>query len=131
MVQGRARTAAGQTWDFRWQALACDESSCLVAWLRAVAAATDRGCITPASGPRRAGFTEPLLAFEVDAYHDRVAMLRVELDLEFRAPSSRTGVRAGNPTVLQISLSPEELATAAAELETDVARYPDLLAGSA
>ena len=52
MIQGRPHTTA-QTWDFRWQALRCDESSRLVAWLRAVADATARGCTTPTSGPGR------------------------------------------------------------------------------
>lgn len=129
MVQGRARTTA-KTWDFRWQALTCDESSRLVSWLRAVASAVARGCTTPALGPGRAWFTEPNLALEVDAIRDGLAVLRVELDLEFRAPSNQDDPRAGVPTLLEISLSPQQLITAAAELESDISLYPDGLADS-
>ena len=129
MVEGRARTAA-ETWDFRWQALTCDESGRLVSWLREVADGAAQGCSTPAAGPGRTWFTEPNLAFVVETYKEDMVVLRVELDLEFRAPSDQADHRAGDPTVLKISTSPEQLLTAAAELESDVSLYPDGLANS-
>lgn len=123
MVQGWARTASA-TWDFRWQALTCDESGRLVSWLRAVADAAAHGPATPATGPDRMWFTEPNLAFEVEDYQRGGVVLRVELDQEFRAPSDRGGQRS----VLRISVSPEQLATAAVELESNLRHYPDGLA---
>jgi hypothetical protein len=68
------------------------------------------------------------LALEVEAYQEGMAVLRVELDLEFHAPRDQADHRAGDPTVLNMSVSPEQLVAAAGELESDVSRYPDGLA---
>jgi hypothetical protein len=54
-------------------------------------------------------------------------VITAELDLEFRAPSNRPDHRAGNPTLLHISLSSEQLDAAAANWDADIARYPDRL----
>ncbi len=88
MIQGRAGTGS-ETWDFRWQALTCDESRYLAAWLREVADASAFGRATPVKGPGPTCFTEPDLAFEVESYLHGAVFIRAELDLEFRAPSNK------------------------------------------
>lgn len=129
MVRGRARAAA-ETWDFRWPALTCTESPRLAAWLRAVADAS-AGCrTTPTPVPARTRFIEPNLAFDIESCQDDLAVIRVELDLEFRAPANRADHYAGHPNLLQISLSPQQLIDAAAAWEDDLVRYPDGLASS-
>lgn len=119
-----------ERWHFRWPALACDEPPLLVRWLRAVAAWAEAG---PGGGagpaPTALGFTEPNLSFEVlDRRGATEVALRVGLDLEFRPPGV-IGPRAGDPTFLTMRLRPGDLRRAAQELEVDIARYPDGLAG--
>ena len=127
MVQGSARTAE-EAWDFRWQALTCDETGRLVSWLHTAAEAAAPQSTSPSPAPDRTWFTEPNLAFNVETYQAGLAVIRVELDLEFRAPSNKPDHRAGHPTVLRLSVTPEQLASAAAELEADFSRFPDSLA---
>jgi len=88
MIGGRAVTAS-EEWDFRWQALSCDESPHLAAWLREVAEASALGRATPREGPGRTCFTEPNLAFEVEFYNHGAVVIRTELDLEFRSPANQ------------------------------------------
>jgi hypothetical protein len=120
VVTGRA-TTGGESWEFGYPALTCDESPRLAAWLRA--AADDIGHRRPV-GDRRITFTEPNLAFEIVDPDRGEAQLRVELDLEFRPPSRRTDRRAGHPTVLLMSLSPTQLRAAAAAWDAETARFP-------
>ncbi|HEY7596438.1 MAG TPA: hypothetical protein VH969_25050 [Actinophytocola sp.] len=127
MVQGRAQTA-DESWGFCWQALTCDESTRLVRWLGEIADATARGGTPPATGPCRASFTEPNLAFELASYQDGYALIRAELDLEFRSPANRPDHRAGRPNVLTLRASAEQISAAVADWEADVSRYPDRLA---
>ncbi|MGI8591401.1 MAG: WapI family immunity protein [Nakamurella sp.] len=79
MVQGRVGTPT-ETWDFRWQALTCDESPRLAGWLRKVAAASVHGRALPEQGPARIDFTEPNLVFEVESHLLRAVVIRAELD---------------------------------------------------
>jgi len=95
MIQGRAGTAS-EAWDLRWQALTCDESPRLAAWLREVAEASVLGRATPAEGPGPTCFTEPNLAFEVESYCRGAVVIRAELDLEFRAPSNKPNYYVGH-----------------------------------
>lgn len=127
MVQGRADTGP-EAWDFRWQALTCDEGPKLAAWLREVATVSALGGTTPAEGPGRMLFTEPNLAFEVASYVRDAIVIKVELDLEFRAPSNKPNHYAGHPNILHIDTSAVQLVTAAADWESDLLQYPDGLA---
>jgi len=127
MIQGRADTSS-EAWDFRWQALTCDEPPYLATWLREVAGASALGRATPAEGPGRTCFTEPNLAFEVESYLRGAVVIRAELDLEFRAPSNKLNHSLGHPSVLHISTSTAQLFAAAADWESDFLRYPDGLA---
>lgn len=127
MIQGRADTGS-ETWAFRWQALTCDEGPHLAAWLREVARVSALGEATPAEGPGRAFFTEPNLAFEVASYLRDAIVIKVELDLEFRAPSNKPNHFAGHPSILHISTSAAQLAAAASDWESDLRQYPDGLA---
>ena len=66
MVTGRVECRYGE-WDFRWQALTCDESAHISAWLRAVAdwlESTPGPPLDPRrhyTGPGDLRFTEPNL----------------------------------------------------------------------
>jgi hypothetical protein len=125
VVEGRA-VAGHERWSFRWPALTCDESPRLAAWLRTVAAGADADARAPRPGALT--FTEPNLSFEVLDQGHGLVMLRVGLDLEFRAPGAPATGGAGRPTVLHIEVGPDELRGAARELEADIARHPDGLA---
>lgn len=127
MIQGRADTGS-EAWDFHWQALTCDEGPYLAAWLREVARVSALGGATPAQGPGRTLFTEPNLAFEVASYLRDAIVVKVELDLEFRAPSNKPNHFVGHPSILHISTSAVQLVAAAADWESDLLQYPDGLA---
>jgi hypothetical protein len=124
VLDGRADTVS-EYWEFRWQALTCDESPRLGGWVRRIAEAA-AGSRPDPTDERRIEFTEPNLAMEVLDLGPGSVRLRVELDLEFRAPSNKTDVRAGRPNVLLLDLSDEQVGTAAEAWLVDVARYPDL-----
>lgn len=126
VVTGQA-TSDGESWTFRYPALTCEESPRLSAWLRAVADATGNRRSPP--GQPRIQFTEPNLTLEVVRSDQGDPLLKVDLDLEFRAPNRRTNHRAGSPSVLHLRLSPDQLRTAAAEWDDEVARYPDRSGG--
>jgi hypothetical protein len=124
VLEGQARTAR-QSWGFRWQALTCDESPRLGAWLSSVADAAAGDRPIPSEEQRRIEFTEPNLAFEVLGCGLGAVRIRVELDLEFRAPANRADHRAGRPDVLLLDLSSEQVRVAVDAWAADVARYPD------
>lgn len=127
MIGGTATTAT-ETWTFHWQALTCDESERVAAWLLSAADAAQ-----PAAPGRRPSlpaalsFTEPNLLFDLEHVDGLDAVrLRVELDLEFRAPSSRRVRGVGDPSLLHLATSAAQLRAAAAAWSVDVARFPDL-----
>ena len=124
VVEGEASCPDG-AWDFRWQALACDESVRLIDWLRMAADWLEAEA--PVSGwvPAGTDFTEPNLSFSVN--HDRgggglmIVMLNMEFRPPWRAPSGTVDI----PTVLHIPVNASELRQAAGEWAADVAKYPD------
>ena len=60
LIQGRADTGS-EAWDFRWQALTCDEGPRLAAWLRKVARVSALGGATAAQGPGGLSSPNPTL----------------------------------------------------------------------
>ena len=120
MVAGRA-TQADVSWRFRWQALSCDESPRVGAWLRSFAAALAAAPEADVRYPSRLAFTEPNLAFSV-ANVGRRALLRVELDLEFHR--DRANWRAGEPYVLDLEVTSKQVVEAAAQWDEEIAQYP-------
>ena len=127
MIQGRAGTAF-EAWDFRWQALTCDESPRL-----ARVAARGRRRIGTRPSRARGGpapdllhRTQPCLRCRVLQYD--AVVITAELDLEFRAPANQGDHHVGHPNVLHIITSPEQLVAAATDWESDLMRYPDGLA---
>lgn len=126
LVQGRATTAV-ESWELRWPALTCDESTRLPAWLLRVADAVDRAAAGREPDlPESERFTEPDLAFALVSASREGGALRVDLDLELRAPGNRTHPRAGRPSTLLLRTSSAQLRRAASDWGDDVARYPDL-----
>jgi|GEM_PF-2489542 len=115
MVSGEARCAEG-SWDFEWQALRCDETPRLSAWLRA--AASNEG-LTPLT------FVEPNLGFRLAGDAPVGHALEVDLDLEFLPPWNRHG-EAGDPTTLRIATGSEGLRAAADAWDEERAPFPDL-----
>jgi hypothetical protein len=131
-VAGEARCLYG-TWRFRWQALTCDESARVSKWLRRVAdwleadPGTDPTKWRFADRPGHLSFTEPNLRFRVEGETDGRAVVRVDLDAEFRPPwHLRPGRYGGDEYSLRLLVSPAELRTAAEEWDTEVASFPDL-----
>lgn len=127
-IWGRACTAH-ETWDFHGPALTCDESVRLTSWLRRAADEIDLAGLAERVPPvlLQERFTEPNLAFDlVDVRSAQDASLRVDLDLEFRAPSNRRARGAGSPSTLQLRTSAQQLRLAATDWSDEVARFPDL-----
>lgn len=119
MVGGDARCRDGG-WSFRWQALTCDESPLVSAWLRESAAAAEGQHAVP--GPLR--FLEPDLAFQaMPADTGRIKIL-VSFDLEFQPPWHRRH-RAGDPFTLSFAMASENLRLAAAQWDAERAPFPD------
>lgn len=146
MVRG-AVTFEGESWRFHWQALACDETSTVSAWLRSVAdwieaAGTKEGQL--AAAPEPLIFMEPHLAFRVvPAREPGLPGVEVQLRLEFRNTSREEspspvdaepivllGSDMGLPfDLVRITASPKKLRSAADEWDAESARYPDGLIG--
>src|SRR5713101_3284013 len=103
MVCGEAQCQEGN-WRMDWQALTCDESPRVSAWLTAVAEAVTQRRILP--DPLR--FLEPKLAYRAfPADSDRVRIL-VSFDLEFQPPRHRRrGV--GEPFTLSFTMTEVQL----------------------
>lgn len=142
MVKG-AVTFEGESWSFHWQALTCDETPMVSAWLRSAADwidATDTGEGLPAAMPTPLFFTEPNLAFRLAPSHvaDH-AEVQIQLRQEFRLPSRRhapssdgavpilaeLGDGRGPFDQLRITSSAAELGRAADEWDSEWAPYPD------
>jgi hypothetical protein len=115
MVSGEARCAEG-SWDFEWQALTCDESPRVSAWLRAAASN---------AGPAPLTFVERNLGFRLAGDAVVGQAVEVVLDLEFLPPWNRHR-NAGDPTTLRIDVDPEGLRAAADAWDEERAPFPDL-----
>ena len=122
IVEGEA-TLDGQAWDFRWQALTCDTAPLLAGWLLRVSEWLTTGSAD--DPPKPPWLIEPNLQFpRVRAVNGR-AEISVELNLEFLPPDRRDGRRgAGNPVVLRLRATAEELKQAAIDFAATIAQYP-------
>ncbi|HEY1664445.1 MAG TPA: hypothetical protein VGG54_02045 [Trebonia sp.] len=119
MVGGEAHCQEG-SWRFHWQALQCDESPRVSAWLAEVAESITRLRARP--GPLR--FLEPNLtfrAFPLDACRVRIV---VGFDLDFQPPWHwrRT---SGGPFALSFTTHEEQLRQAAGQWDAECAPFPD------
>ena len=125
MVGGEARCQEG-SWRFHWQALTCDESPRVSAWLTEVAGSVAQRRVLP--GPLR--FLEPNLmfrAFPQDA--ERVRIL-VSFDLEFQPPWHRRR-GAEDPFALAFTVDEGQLRQAAEQWDAERAPFPDRTAPAA
>jgi hypothetical protein len=122
LVDGSA-TASGRSWDFKWQALTCDDAPLISQWLRQIASwASQPDSRTPPDTP---WLIEPNLQFRSVDIHQDMVELAVELDLEFLPPEHRRERhRAGNPERLTLQATPAELVTAAADFDATIALFP-------
>jgi hypothetical protein len=118
MVAGQAHCLQGE-WRFRWQALTCDESPQVSAWLRAVAA-----CCGGQAPPKPLDFIEPNLAFRVCDVSGDVLTVRVDLDLEFQPPWHRRR-GTGDPYPLTLTTTRDALLHAATQWDEERAPFPD------
>jgi hypothetical protein len=121
MVGGEARCQHG-TWRFHWQALTCDESPQVSAWLRRAA-----GSVTPRREPPASlRFLEPNLLFRALPPDDATARLQVRLDLEFQSPWHRRQ-HAGDPYILSFAIDAEQLRQAAGQWDAERLPFPEHL----
>lgn len=119
MVGGEAHCQDG-SWRFHWQALQCDESPLVSAWLTEVA----ESMIQRRALPEPLRFLEPNLtfrAFPQDA--DRVQVV-VSFDLEFQPPWHRRQ-GAGDPFALSFTTDEEQLRQAAEQWDAERSLFPD------
>jgi hypothetical protein len=123
MVGGEVQCREG-SWRFHWQALACDESPRVSAWLTDVADAVMRQRALP--GPLR--FLEPNLEFRALAAYEGSVQVLVSFDLEFQPPwHKRHG--AGDPFMLSFTMREEHLRQAARQWDAERAPFPGPLTG--
>ncbi len=122
MVEGEA-TLDGQAWEFRWQALTCDTPPLLVGWLlRLEEWVTERSDSDPPAPP---WLIEPNLQFPRVRQSNGRAEISVELNLEFLPPDRRNGRRGtGNPAVLTLRATAEEVQQAAIDFAATIAQHP-------
>ena len=131
MVGGEAQCHEGD-WRFHWQALTCDESPRVSAWLTKVADAVTAQRALP--GALR--FAEPNLEFRAFVADKGRVTILVSFDLEFQPPLHRrhwAGCRqwAGDPFTLPFIMSEEALRRAVRQWDTERAPFPDGLAPDA
>jgi hypothetical protein len=119
MVGGEARCQEG-SWRFHWQALTCDESPRVSAWLRQAAGAITRRRELP--GPLQ--FLEPNLMFRASPPDGDRVQVQVSFNLEFQPPwHQRRGT--GDPFVLSFAIDEEQLRQAAEQWDAERAPFPD------
>jgi hypothetical protein len=118
MVGGEAHCREG-SWAFRWQALTCDESPQVSAWLTDVADAVARQRELP--GPLR--FVEPNREFCAVAAGRGTVQVLVSFDVEFQPPWHRRR-GAGDPFTLSFSMDEEPLRQAARQWDAERAHSP-------
>src|SRR6185369_8183602 len=100
----------------------CDESPRLSAWLRAAADFTASGESSNRLDPPF--FMEPNLTVAPDGWTDDATVLKIGLDLEFSPPWQRR-TSAGDPFVIVIEPTREQVRQAAEEWDAEIAPYPD------
>ena len=118
IVGGEAQCQEG-SWRFHWQALTCDESPRVSAWLTEVADAVTRQRALP--GPLR--FLEPNLEFRAFAADEGRVQILVSFDVEFQPPWHRRD-GAGDPFTLSFSTHKEQLRRAARQWDAERAPFP-------
>jgi hypothetical protein len=121
VVSGEGRYPEGD-WQMHWQALACDESPKVSAWLAGVADAIAQRRIMPA--PLQ--FLEPDLTFRASLAGSEQARIFVGFDLEFQPPWHRRSA-AGDPFTLPLTVSEEQLRQAAGQWDAERALFPSRL----
>lgn len=119
MVGGEVRCQEG-SWRFHWQALTCDESPRVSAWLRQAAGSVTQRRELP--GPLQ--FLEPNLSFRAFPPDEDMAQIQVSLDLEFQPPWHRRR-DAGDPFALSFAIDEVQLRRAAAQWDAERAPFPD------
>jgi hypothetical protein len=120
MISGHARCDQG-SWQFHWQALTCDESPRISAWLRDVAESQGQS----GTAPPPLYFAEPNLGFRATTADSGRLGIQVSFDLEFRPPWHRHGRAAGDPFNLTFTMDEGQLRRAAAEWDAERAPFPD------
>jgi hypothetical protein len=121
MISGHADCEQG-SWRFCWQALTCDESPRVSAWLTdsADSLRQRRGV------PQPLHFTEPNLAFNAADADGKRLRIEVSFDLEFRPPWHRHGRQAGDSFSLTFTMDEGQLRQAAARWDVERAPFPDM-----
>jgi hypothetical protein len=119
MVGGEARCQHG-SWRFHWQALTCDESSRVSAWLRQAAGSVTQQRQLPA--PLQ--FLEPNLMFRALPPDKGTAHVHVSLDLEFQPPWHQRQ-HAGDPFTLSFAIDEQQLRQAAEQWDAERSPFPD------
>jgi hypothetical protein len=119
MVGGEADCQEG-SWRFHWQALQCDESPRVSAWLAEVADSITRLRALP--GPLR--FLEPNLTFRAVPLDAVLVRIVVGFDLEFQPPWHQRRT-SGDPFALSFTTHEERLRQAAGQWDAERAPFPD------
>lgn len=101
-------------WTFDDPCLLADDAREVAAWLRRSADVDDGEVL---------GFTEPNLSFSVRARSADTVTVGIGFDLECSPPSSSRTV-AGEPYLVEVSVSPDALRRAAAEWSAELAAFP-------
>ena len=120
IVEGSA-SRGDLSWEFRYPALACDETPRVGRWLRLVADWLDAG----GEGQPPAGeqFTEPNLSFSVlSRSSPGTATIEIGLEQEFQAPEVR---RPGGRTPLRLDTTADQLRTASDQWDDERRPFPD------
>ncbi|MCW2929715.1 MAG: hypothetical protein JWM19_677 [Actinomycetia bacterium] len=118
MVGGDAQCQEG-SWRFHWQALTCDESPRISAWLTEVAEAI--ACRRDVPPPLR--FLEPNLEFAAVPADLATARVLVSFDLEFQPPWHAQQA-AGDPFTLPFTMDEGQLRKAAGQWDAEHAIFP-------
>jgi hypothetical protein len=122
-IAGEA-TSYDEFWTFASPALTCRETPLVAAWLRAVADwADNERAVTPP--PDGLYFTDPNLHFHAsNAGRTGTVMVTVGLDLDFKPPRLRV-YYAGQPHLLTVAVTADQLRRAAEDWDRERAPYPD------
>ena len=129
LLDGRVRTATGESWTFQGPDLSTWEAKELLDWLHAAA----EGRLEPTDNPgsdlatHTLIFIEPNLAFSVAAVEGEHTVLRVHLSLEVAA-GRPGGTAEPRPRIYEYSVplrvDRAQLLTAAQQWSSDIAPFP-------